>query len=732
MAAIKLELTDCLTDSPQTRALLKVFEDDAECLTNYARGVNYAFERIASAQQEVTAATQALSQHLRNFDKYSSTLASDNNYISSALQEFAEKVDQVATFNAILQTQVAENAAFQSRQFLETYLSDIESLKVQFHSADSVHIEAMKRLAKLSRKRAVESNWQEATDHLHAARKGFHVTSMTYCSMLNILQSSKKTGLINPLVGYMQSQIGHFQMGVTLCGADLENYLKALQESMQEVEKNTDKMSKENAAAIDLIDAESTRAYIPDPPPSMNFPDIPVDVRKTQISGYLFSRSTGMFTNQWVQRYYFTQGGNLMQQGREEVAGSLVIDLDGCSVAFADIDDRRYVFQVLSQDGKHSVVLQAESSHGLRQWVTTITNISKGLYLANDPGRAAELMHAAANAVEPVSVPTTSASPQGDSQNVTSSKASSEADHVQAKQEQAKPTGMFARLKNAASSLVAPLNKMELDKTNSEKNISKNDNQSRSSKSDDATTTKTSHPVLFDLPCFTTQEDTKTSLQSTPEKSSVVQSEDSADDSSTAEEGKDNVIQSNFNATYVVRFLGCREVTEDAHYGYTMISETIRSAMAARAFHNNFSVYELHMVLTDYALTLVDPGSQMVRDWFSVSEILMAANHRENSRLIGIIARRTVPTSNSKVNMCYVFESDSDGADVCCSIATVQVMAQSLVEESQIQQQRELESDLEEQSRLLAQTDTSHAITVQDTDPTTILEQEDLTMRDSE
>lgn len=79
-------------------------------------------------------------------------------------------------------------------------------------------------------------------------------------------------------------------------------------------------------------------------------------------------------------------------------------------------------------------------------------------------------MHAAAKAVEPIHVPTTPAS-QGDSQNVTSSKASSEAGHVQARLEQAKPAGMFARLKIAASSLVAPLNKTELDKTNSEKNM---------------------------------------------------------------------------------------------------------------------------------------------------------------------------------------------------------------------------------------------------------------------
>lgn len=57
-------------------------------------------------------------------------------------------------------------------------------------------------------------------------------------------------------------------------------------------------------------------------------------------------------------------------------------------------------------------------------------------------------------------------------------------------------------------------------------------------------------------------------------------------------------------------------------------------------------------------------------------------------------------------------------------------MAQSLVEESQMQQQRELESDLEEQSRLLAQT--SQAVADHDSDPATKLEQEDLTMRDSD
>jgi len=41
---------------------------------------------------------------------------------------------------------------------------------------------------------------------------------------------------------------------------------------------------------MDRLDGQSTRAYIPDPPTSMNFPDVPVDRAKTQISGYLFYR----------------------------------------------------------------------------------------------------------------------------------------------------------------------------------------------------------------------------------------------------------------------------------------------------------------------------------------------------------------------------------------------------------------------------------------------------------
>ena len=56
-------------------------------------------------------------------------------------------------------------------------------------------------------------------------------------------------------------------------------------------------MRKESLKCIDSLDAASTRAYIPDPPTSLNFPEIPANKNKNQISGYLFQRS-------WVLPYF--------------------------------------------------------------------------------------------------------------------------------------------------------------------------------------------------------------------------------------------------------------------------------------------------------------------------------------------------------------------------------------------------------------------------------------------
>lgn len=52
----------------QTRNLLSVFEKDAMVLKKYSVGLHNCCQRVMKAQNELCAATQSLSQHLRNYE----------------------------------------------------------------------------------------------------------------------------------------------------------------------------------------------------------------------------------------------------------------------------------------------------------------------------------------------------------------------------------------------------------------------------------------------------------------------------------------------------------------------------------------------------------------------------------------------------------------------------------------------------------------------------------------
>ena len=66
---------------------------------------------------------------------------------------------------------------------------------------------------------------------------------------------------------------------------------------------------------------------------------------------------------------------------------------------------------------------------------------------------------------------------------------------------------------------------------------------------------------------------------------------------------------------------------------------------------------------------------QLNRETFPVSSILKTKTHGDNPRLLGFVACH----SSSGELMCYTFESNADGDDVCCAINTAIVMQQSKV-----------------------------------------------------
>uniref|UniRef100_A0ABM0MZ11 DCC-interacting protein 13-alpha-like n=1 Tax=Saccoglossus kowalevskii TaxID=10224 RepID=A0ABM0MZ11_SACKO len=213
------------------------------------------------------------------------------------------------------------------------------------------HDQAMMKYSKLSKKRENETKARiEANEDLYVYRKKFHQTTMNYYSCMNNLQYKRKTVLLEPLLGCLHSQIMHYKTGQEGLSNNLEDFLTNISVSVQSVHSELTEEQQKSQQKMDELIGSSTYFYTPDPTPDMQMRPRAIDTDIKQKAGYLFVRCKQGFSTRWERRYFFTQGGNLMSQPREQFAGALVMDLDKCNIQRADCDDRRYVFQITASN----------------------------------------------------------------------------------------------------------------------------------------------------------------------------------------------------------------------------------------------------------------------------------------------------------------------------------------------------------------------------------------------
>uniref|UniRef100_A0A8B9PYR4 Adaptor protein, phosphotyrosine interacting with PH domain and leucine zipper 1 n=1 Tax=Apteryx owenii TaxID=8824 RepID=A0A8B9PYR4_APTOW len=346
----KLPIEETLEDSPQTRSLLGVFEEDAAAISNYVNQLFQAMHRIYDAQNELSAATHLTSKLLKEYEQQRFPLGGDDEVMSSTLQQFAKVIDELSSCHAVLSTQLADAMMFPITQFKERDLKEILTLKEVFQIASNDHDAAITRYSRLSKRRENEKIKAEVTEDVYTSRKKQHQTMMHYFCALNTLQYKKKIAMLEPLLGYMQAQISFFKMGSENLNEQLEEFLTNIGTSVQNVRREMECEVETMQQTIEDLEVASDPLYLPDPDPTK----FPVHRNLTRKAGYLNARNkTGLVSSSWERQFYFTQGGNLMSQARGDVAGGLVMDIDNCSVMAVDCEDRRYCFQITSFDGKN-------------------------------------------------------------------------------------------------------------------------------------------------------------------------------------------------------------------------------------------------------------------------------------------------------------------------------------------------------------------------------------------
>ncbi|XP_069620572.1 DCC-interacting protein 13-beta isoform X2 [Ranitomeya imitator] len=606
-AVDKLLLEEALLDSPQTRSLLSVFEEDAGTLTDYTNQLLQTMQRVYGAQNEMCLATQQLSSQLLAYENQNFALGKGDEEVISTLQCFANVVNELNVLHTELAKQLADRMVLPLIQFREKDLTEVSTLKDLFLLASNEHDLSMAKYSRLPKKRENEKLKAEIAKEVAGARRKQHLSSLQYYCALNALQYRKRTAMLDPILGYTQGQIAFLKKGYEMFSKKMDGFLASVSCMIQRIQGELDAEAEAMRITQQELLSGSDALYTPDCDVSS-----PVINRNLlQKAGYLNMRSkTGLVTTTWERLYFFTQGGNLMCQHRGEVAGGLIQDLDNCSVMAVDCEDRRYCFQITAPNGKSSLILQAEGKREYEEWISAINNISRQIYLSDNPEAVAiKLNQTAQQAVTPITSfdKKLENTPQSESvmQTVSQNESLPEPSPKQPEPEQ----------------LIAP-----------------------------------GTPIQFDivLPATEFQDQNRGNRRTNP----FGESDDKLDGST--DEGL--LLQQMF----VVRFLGSMAVKTD--HTNQVIFEAMRQVLAARAIHNIFRMTESHLMVTSKSIRLIDPQTQVIRTSFDLENITQFAAHLENKRLVGFIVC-TPEASGVESLSAYILESNTEGEKICFAIS---------------------------------------------------------------
>ncbi|XP_036153788.1 DCC-interacting protein 13-beta isoform X4 [Myotis myotis] len=605
-AVDKLLLEEALQDSPQTRSLLSVFEEDAGTLTDYTNQLLQAMQRVYGAQNEMCLATQQLSKQLLAYEKQNFALGKGDEEVISTLHYFSKVVDELNVLHTELAKQLADTMVLPIVQFREKDLTEVSTLKDLFGLASTEHDLSMAKYSRLPKKKENEKVKTEVVKEVAAARRKQHLSSLQYYCALNALQYRKRMAMMEPMVGFAHGQINFFKKGAAMFSQSMDNFLSSVSDMVQsiqvELEAEAEKM---RVSQQELLSVDES-VYSPD----FDVAAPPINRNLIQKAGYLNLRSkTGLVTTSWERLYFFTQGGNLMCQPRGAVAGGLIQDLDNCSVMAVDCEDRRYCFQITTPNGKSGIILQAESRKENEEWICAINNISRQIYLTDNPEAVAiKLNETALQAVTPITSFRKKQESSCPSQNLENSEVKN--DNTVPKAAVSVPE---------AEELIAP-----------------------------------GTPIQFDivLPATEFLDQNRGSRRMNP----FGETEDDA-----FPEAEDSLLQQMF----IVRFLGSMAVKTDDTT--EVIYEAMRQVLAARAIHNIFRMTESHLMVTSQMLRLIDPQTQVSRANFELTSVTQFAAHQENKRLVGFVVRLPESTGGESLST-YVFESNSEGEKICYAI----------------------------------------------------------------
>ncbi|XP_071815717.1 DCC-interacting protein 13-alpha-like isoform X2 [Apostichopus japonicus] len=636
-----LRLGDAKDDSPQTRTLLDLYEKDALVMVKYFSQVTSLFDNLIASQQHSTDALRQLSQKLIEFEKWGQSfpLGRDDSILVLTLQQFGVSLEKMSVMHEVLGRELAKHVK-PLQEFSKTEHANITNYQQVCQQAEDVHEQALSKYSRLSKKKEYETKaCIDSTEELHKARRKTLKSTMERYTNLNLLQYKRTINLLEPFIGAFQAFKDFQSTGSSIHSKDFHEYTGDIAASVigvrAEMAKYMDK------ASTEMVDLEQNSHYyfIPEPTPDMQLKPKPVNKKLNQKGGYLWMRCKSGLSHRWERKYFFTQGCNLMSQGKGEIAGSLIVDLVRCIIQPADIDDRRFVFQLNDTiDIKKVIILQAISGSEMEEWIYTIRNINTGYSTESSQSQK----------LSPSLMPKL---PYND-------------------QQQNKTTMPPPAHRHQPPPL--KLEKPQRGKTDSQKGKGVPPAVPPTPPPSPLDSFLLDTPIQFDMISPMDEPTMQVSLPGTVKESDGQLGPPKRINpfSQSSSQIRDDQLKASipgFIQMFTVRFLGSMQVKTDK--GSEVIMNTIRNIMTARAIHNIFKTTESNFIITSQDIRLQDLSSQKMKSIIPLQDISFWSAHHENKRWFAFISHAKNEGGAQPSYTCQVFETDTLAEEICKSLS---------------------------------------------------------------
>ncbi|KAF6384311.1 ArfGAP with coiled-coil, ankyrin repeat and PH domains 2 [Rhinolophus ferrumequinum] len=334
-----VDFEECLKDSPRFRAALEEVEGDvAELELKLDKLVKLCIAMIDTGKAFCVANKQFMNG-IRDLAQYSS---------NDAVVE-------------ILFDRTQRSIKAQLQNFVKEDLRKFKDAKKQFEKVSEEKENALVKNAQVQRNKQHEV--EEATNILTATRKCFRHIALDYVLQINVLQSKRRSEILNSMLSFMFAHLAFFHQGYDLF-SELGPYMKDLGVQLDQLVVDAAKEKREmeqKHSTIQQKDFSSDDSKL----------EYNVDAANGIVmEGYLFKRASNAFKT-WNRRWFSIQNNQLVYQKKFKDNPTVVVeDLRLCTVKHCEDIERRFCFEVVSPT--KSCMLQADSEKLRQAWIKAV------------------------------------------------------------------------------------------------------------------------------------------------------------------------------------------------------------------------------------------------------------------------------------------------------------------------------------------------------------------------